>query len=80
MNGMEGQLLVSPPGVASWPRLLYSAMMFGATSQHECDVCVVLRARLICMRIDLYTRCWNDAHMLGFFFRHYDTLVQRYVI
>ena len=32
------------------------------------------------MRIDLYTRCWNDAHMLGFFFRHYDPLVQRYVV
>jgi Glycosyl transferase family 2 len=32
------------------------------------------------MRIDLYTRCWNDAHMLGFFFRHYDPVVQRYVI
>jgi hypothetical protein len=32
------------------------------------------------MKIDLYTRCWNDAHMLGFFFRHYDPLVRRYVI
>lgn len=31
-------------------------------------------------RIDLYTRCWNDAHMLGFFFRHYDPVVQRYVV
>ncbi len=31
-------------------------------------------------RVDLYTRCWNDAHMLGFFFRHYDPLVQRYVV
>ena len=32
------------------------------------------------MKIDLYTRCWNDLHMLGFFFRHYDPYVQRYVI
>jgi hypothetical protein len=32
------------------------------------------------MKIDLYTRCWNDADMLGFFFRHYDPLVQRYVV
>jgi hypothetical protein len=32
------------------------------------------------MKIDLYTRCWNDAHMLGFFFRHYDPLVQRYIV
>jgi glycosyltransferase involved in cell wall biosynthesis len=32
------------------------------------------------MRIELYTRCWNDAHMLGFFFRHYDRLVSRYVV
>lgn len=32
------------------------------------------------MRIDLYTRCWNDADMLGFMFRHYDRFVQRYVV
>jgi hypothetical protein len=32
------------------------------------------------MKIDLYTLCWNDAEMLGFFFRHYDRFVQRYVI
>ena len=32
------------------------------------------------MKIDLYTRCWNDAHMLGFMFRNYDDLVQRYVV
>ena len=32
------------------------------------------------MWIDLYTRCWNDAAMLGFFFRHYDALVQRYIV
>ncbi|MEY2518424.1 MAG: hypothetical protein QOF24_183 [Verrucomicrobiota bacterium] len=28
----------------------------------------------------MYTACWNDAKMLTFFFRHYDSLVQRYVI
>src|SRR5690348_14183784 len=32
------------------------------------------------MTIDLYTLCWNDADMLGFFFRHYDRFVQRYVV
>lgn len=32
------------------------------------------------MRIDLYTRCWNDAHMLPFMFRHYDEIVQRYFV
>ena len=32
------------------------------------------------MRIDLYTRCWDEADMLGFFFRHYDALVERYVV
>ena len=32
------------------------------------------------MRIHLYTRCWNDAHMLPFTFRHYDPLVERYVV
>jgi glycosyltransferase involved in cell wall biosynthesis len=32
------------------------------------------------MRVDLYTRCWNDAHMLGFFFRHYDDIVNRYIV
>jgi hypothetical protein len=30
--------------------------------------------------IDLYTICWNEEAMLGFFFRHYDALVDRYVI
>ena len=30
------------------------------------------------MEIDLYTICWNDAHMLPFFFRHYDRFVSRY--
>ena len=32
------------------------------------------------MKIDLYTRCWNEAEMLGFFFRHYDPLVDRYIV
>lgn len=30
------------------------------------------------MEIHLYTICWNDAHMLPFFFRHYDRFVSRY--
>jgi Glycosyl transferase family 2 len=32
------------------------------------------------MKIDLYTRCWNERDMLPFFFLHYDKLVQRYII
>ena len=32
------------------------------------------------LKVDLYTWSWNDAHMLGFLFRHYDDLVQRYVV
>lgn len=32
------------------------------------------------MKVDLYTWAWNDGHMLGFMFRHYDDLVQRYII
>jgi hypothetical protein len=39
-----------------------------------------LSAKRVSMRVDLYTRCWNDADMLGFMFRHYDRLVQRYVV
>jgi len=31
------------------------------------------------LNIHLYTICWNDAEMLGFFFRHYDRFVDRYV-
>jgi hypothetical protein len=30
--------------------------------------------------VDLYTTCWNDVRQLGFFFRHYDPLVSRYVV
>jgi glycosyltransferase involved in cell wall biosynthesis len=32
------------------------------------------------MRVHLYALCWNDARMLGFFFRHYDPFVTRYTI
>jgi hypothetical protein len=32
------------------------------------------------MTTHLYTVCWNEADMLGFFFRHYDPWVDRYVI
>lgn len=32
------------------------------------------------MKIHLYTRCWNDAEMLGFMFRHYDSLVEKYIV
>jgi hypothetical protein len=31
-------------------------------------------------RVHLYAICWNDAYQLGWFFRHYDPIVQRYVI
>jgi glycosyltransferase involved in cell wall biosynthesis len=31
-------------------------------------------------RIYLFANCWNDARILPFFFRHYDSLVERYVI
>jgi glycosyltransferase involved in cell wall biosynthesis len=31
-------------------------------------------------RIHLYALCWNDARLLPYFFRHYDPLVQHYVI
>src|SRR5512133_1799442 len=32
------------------------------------------------MTVHLYTISWNEADMLGFFFRHYDPWVERYVI
>ena len=32
------------------------------------------------VRIHLYAACWNDVRVLPFFFRHYDSLIQRYVI
>ena len=31
-------------------------------------------------RIHLYALCWNESHMLPFFFQHYDTIVDRYFI
>ena len=31
-------------------------------------------------RVHLYTVCWDEADMLGFFFRHYDPWVERYVV
>lgn len=31
------------------------------------------------MKVHLYFACWNEAHMLGFFFRHYDSWVDRYI-
>jgi glycosyltransferase involved in cell wall biosynthesis len=31
-------------------------------------------------RIYLFANCWNDARILPFFFRHYDSMVDRYVI
>jgi hypothetical protein len=31
-------------------------------------------------RVHLYATCWNEIRQLGFFFRHYDPVVQRYVI
>jgi glycosyltransferase involved in cell wall biosynthesis len=31
-------------------------------------------------RVHLYTLCWDEADMLGFFFRHYDPWVDRYVV
>ena len=30
--------------------------------------------------VHLYTLCWDEADMLGFFFRHYDSWVDRYVV
>jgi hypothetical protein len=32
------------------------------------------------MKVNLYTISWNEADMLGFFFRHYDPWVDRYVV
>ena len=33
-----------------------------------------------CPSVHLYATCWNDARQLEFFFRHYDPIVERYVI
>jgi glycosyltransferase involved in cell wall biosynthesis len=32
------------------------------------------------MKVHLYTILWNEEDMLGFFFRHYDSVVDHYVI
>lgn len=32
------------------------------------------------MRVHLYTISWNEADIIPFFFRHYDTFVDRYVV
>jgi glycosyltransferase involved in cell wall biosynthesis len=32
------------------------------------------------LRVHLYAQCWNDEFMLPYFFRHYDSFVDRYVI
>lgn len=32
------------------------------------------------MKVHLYTIAWNEMKMLGFFFRHYDSFVDRYVV
>ena len=32
------------------------------------------------MRVHLYTKVWNEEEMLPFFFRHYDPLINRYII
>ena len=31
-------------------------------------------------RVHLYAKCWNEIRLLGFFFRHYDSVVHRYII
>ena len=32
------------------------------------------------MKVHLYTKLWNEEEMLPFFFRHYDPLIDRYII
>ena len=32
------------------------------------------------LAVDLYVSCWNNADILGFFFRHYDPIVRTYVV
>jgi len=31
-------------------------------------------------KIDLYTICWNEEHMLPYFFRYYDQFVNKYIV
>lgn len=40
----------------------------------------VLSGRMKNPEVHLYTICWNEADMLGFFFRHYDPWVSRFII
>lgn len=39
-----------------------------------------MSARLRDPIVHLYAMCWNEAHLLPFFFRHYEPWVQRFVI
>lgn len=32
------------------------------------------------MKVDVYAICWNEADMLGFFFRQYDDIAYRYIV
>jgi len=32
------------------------------------------------LRVHLYAQCWNDEFMLPYFFRHYDSFVDRYIV
>ena len=32
------------------------------------------------MKVHLYTKLWNEEEMLPFFFRHYDPLIDRYIV
>jgi Glycosyl transferase family 2 len=54
----------------------------GPRSNKKVTGCSGLTAAIesgVAMRIHLYTLSWNEMKMLGFFFRHYDPLVERYV-
>jgi hypothetical protein len=39
-----------------------------------------MRAVEATVKIDLYTIVWNEEEMLPFFFRHYDPIVDRYIV
>lgn len=54
-------------------------MLFNAFSQFLSTV----KTRLFGPKkpiVHLYTICWNEAYMLPYFFKHYDAIVDRYVI
>jgi hypothetical protein len=59
--------------------LMGSASWYLSSGYHSQDI-EQKRVTLVFMRIHLYTLCWNEADMLGFFFRHYDPWVDRYII